>query len=332
MLNRLLAGLFLAALAAPAISQTDPEQAPATEGGEKIQVVGQRPGPGLWKVSKGDHVLWIFGTYSPLPKNMIWRSHEVESIVAQSQEYIAPPSAQSNIGMVRQVMLAPLVIGLNKNPDGKTLKEVVPADVHARWLALKAKYGMDENDNERDRPYFAAMEISRRGLSHAGLSKGYEVTKAIEKIVRKNKLRTTSPKIELELNDPAKMIKEFKKGSLDDSACFAETLARMETDIDTMRVRAKAWAKGDIEVIEKLRFAEYKSACSKVIESSSVVRDRPGLQSVSERVRSAWLAAAEKALATNTSTFAVLHLDRILAADGYIAALKAMGYHVQQPE
>ena len=43
-----------------------------------ILVTGQQPGPGLWKVthpSAGhDHVLWILGSYGPLPRKMQWRS------------------------------------------------------------------------------------------------------------------------------------------------------------------------------------------------------------------------------------------------------------------
>ena len=88
--GRSLVVLSLCALsAAPVWSQTEPPPPPAEQAeqaeqaeavaaedviAETILVAGQRPGPGLWKVSKGDHVLWVFGTYSPLPKKMEWRS------------------------------------------------------------------------------------------------------------------------------------------------------------------------------------------------------------------------------------------------------------------
>jgi hypothetical protein len=36
----------------------------------EVLVIGEQPGPALWKVSTDDHVLWIMGTYSPLPKQM----------------------------------------------------------------------------------------------------------------------------------------------------------------------------------------------------------------------------------------------------------------------
>ena len=37
---------------------------------DAIVVTGVQPGPGMWKVSQGDHVMWVLGTQSPLPKQM----------------------------------------------------------------------------------------------------------------------------------------------------------------------------------------------------------------------------------------------------------------------
>ena len=142
--GRSLVVLSLCAMgAAPAWSQTEPPPAPTEQvepmaAGEDvvtetILVAGQRPGPGLWKVSKGDHVLWVFGTYSPLPKKMEWRSKEVEAILAQSQEYLRPPGATTDVGFLRQMTLLPFAIGFKKNPDGAELKDLLPEPVYARW-------------------------------------------------------------------------------------------------------------------------------------------------------------------------------------------------------
>ena len=39
---------------------------------EEVVVTGIRPGPPLWKVKHEDHVLWVFGTVTPIPKRMEW--------------------------------------------------------------------------------------------------------------------------------------------------------------------------------------------------------------------------------------------------------------------
>ena len=35
---------------------------------EPIVVSGVQPGPGLWKVSRGGHVLWVLCVLSPVPR------------------------------------------------------------------------------------------------------------------------------------------------------------------------------------------------------------------------------------------------------------------------
>ncbi|HWW69719.1 MAG TPA: TraB/GumN family protein, partial [Duganella sp.] len=234
--GRCLVALSLYALsAAPAWSQTESAPAEQSEAAaadnaiaETILVAGQRPGPGLWKVSKGDHVLWVFGTYSPLPKKMEWRSKEVETILAQSQEYLLPPGATAEVGFFRQVAMLPFAIGFKKNPDGAQLKDLLPEPVYARWLVLKKKYIGDDDGIERERPIFAADTLFHKGLEQAGLgSGGQEVRQTIEKLVKKNKIKMTSTMAKLEVDDPVKMLREFKKTPLDDVACFSNTLARL---------------------------------------------------------------------------------------------------------
>ena len=59
---------------------------------DEIVVTGERAGPGLWHVYKGSAQLWIFGTVSPLPKDMTWRSKQLEEILqGTNQVLVAKP-------------------------------------------------------------------------------------------------------------------------------------------------------------------------------------------------------------------------------------------------
>jgi hypothetical protein len=263
---------------------------------------------------------------------MKWRSQQVETIVAQSQEYLSPPAMTAQVGFFRSLTLLPYAIGFTKSPDGAQLRDLLPADVHARWLLLKQKYiGADEGI-ERARPIFAADTLFRKGLAHAGLSSDSAVRDAIENIVKKNNIKTTSSLVQLPVDDPVRMIKDFKKSSLDDVDCFSKTLERLETDIDAMRIRANAWAKGDLETIQKLGYADRDEACKAAMTNSAFVKAQPAFQSMEGRMRDAWLATAEKSLASNASTFAILQLKDILDPKGLVAALQAKGYLVEKPE
>ena len=99
-----------------------------------------------------------------------------------------------------------------------------------------------------------------------------------------------------------------------------------------MRTRANAWAIGDIALMRKLSYPDQESACKSAVFSSPAMKSLPGAATLEQRLRDAWLIAAEKALAKNSSTFAMLPVSHILNPDGMGAALQAKGYAVEQPE
>src|SRR5579863_8429293 len=103
---------------------------------DTVLVTGEQPGPGLWKVTGGDHVLWILGTQLPLPKKMTWRAQEVEKTIAQSQEVLADAAVKVDIGFFRMLTLLPSLLSAKKNEQGAKLQDVLPAELYARWLAL----------------------------------------------------------------------------------------------------------------------------------------------------------------------------------------------------
>lgn len=296
---------------------------------EEVLVVGEQPGPALIKISKGDHVLWLMGTLSPLPKNMQWRSAPVTSVLAQSQEFIMAPSVKMELSFWDKVTVAPSLIGVKNNPDGKKLKDLLPDPLYQRWLVLKEKYIGKEKDIERHRPIFAAAELFKKAIAKSGMAPDDSVRWTLENVVRDNKIPTTKPRITMELESPRAMVKKFKQSTLDDTECFARTLARLETDLDAMRARANAWATGDMAALTQLPYPDEAAACGEAVLNSELVREQ-GWQDMPARMESAWLAAAEAALAANASSFALLPMPQLTKPDGYLAKLRAKGYAVSE--
>lgn len=345
--RRFISTLLICSVAIPVWAQTDaqtpapaPVSAPDQQAEpvvETVVVAGQRPGPGLWKVSKDDHVLWILGTYSPLPTQMTWRSQQAETMLAQSQEVLGAPGAGIRISptpmnILRGLTMLPQLIGAQNNPDGAKLQDVLDPDVYARWLLLKKKYLDDNADIERQRPLFVAQKLFDSALHKTGLSKRDVVEDAVRALIKNSSIKFTPTHVFDELENPRDALKEFKKSPLADQECFSKTMERLETDLDAMRVRANAWAIGDLEKIEKLTFADPAPACKAAIEDSAVYKARPGLAGRQDRARANWLAVAEKSLAANRSTFALMPLKLLLDPKGYLADLQAKGYSVEKPE
>ncbi|MFC0678923.1 TraB/GumN family protein [Lysobacter korlensis] len=315
-----------------------PAVAAATDGGpirdmDAVVVSGVVSGPGMWKVRKGDHTLWVLGTLSPLPKKIEWVSRDVDAVLRQAQEVIWQPSLVigTNIGMFRGLMLAPKALGARKNPDGETLQDVVPAEMYARWLPLKQKYVGRDGGIEKWRPMFAAMELFDEAMDDVGLVKSGVVQPTIERAVKQHKIPVTSPSVKIAIEDPKQMLNEFRNTKLDDLDCFGKTLDRLETDIDAMRDRANAWAVGDIEALRALPYSDQNEACMQAAMRAGVMRKRVA-RDIDAEVRDAWMAAAEKALAKNRVTFSTLPMRELLKPDGYLARLQAKGYTVEAPQ
>jgi uncharacterized protein YbaP (TraB family) len=301
---------------------------------EEVLVTGQQPGPGLWKVSRPsdgtDHVLWILGSYGPLPKKLSWRSAELEAALAESQAVIAPVAMRASVGPLAGVTLLPSLVGLRRNPDDARLEDVVPAELYARWLPLKQRYIGKNGDVEKWRPIFAAQELYEQALRKSGLDSSGVVWPAVEKLARKAKVKVVEPEVTVRIDKPREAIKEFKQAPLDDVECFAKTIERLESDLDLMKVRANAWATGDVGTLRALAPVDNASACIAVALNAQVMQDR-GYTDWPARRAEAWLDAVEAALAGNRSTVAVLSIEQILKPDGFVAQLRARGYEIGDP-
>ncbi len=264
---------------------------------EEVLVTGQRPGPGMWRVSKADHDLWILATLEPLPKEMIWRSTIVEARIAKSQVFLAPPDVSADIGFFRALTLVPALLRARKSPEGETLEQSLPHDLYIRWLALRVKY-LGSHADERLRPAVAAFELYSHAMDQSGL--------------------TSDDAVSLSQVDHSAEI-----------ACLAKTIERLETDLPRMRQRANLWSLGDVAGLRALPYPDEETACFNAILSVPQLRNR--LEQVRLQLTEAWLAAAEHAIETNESSFAVVSIKALLAADGLLDRLRLQGYEVREP-
>ena len=314
------------AAATPAVPVAEPrELAP-------VMVSGVQPGPKLWKVTRGDHVLWVLGTLSPAPKRIEWTSREAERAIVASGEVLlgARATVNADIGLLRGALLLPKALKARNNPDGKTLRDVLPPRTYARWDVLRARYLGRDRGIEKRRPLFAAQELYSAAIRRAGLDEDNQVRPAVEKIARRHDVPVVIAEVKATVRDPKAAVRAFAGQSLDDVACFELTLDRLEADLAQMAARANAWAIGDLATMQRLPYTDQGAACLAAVLDSSIARSQ-GLDALPAQVRTAWLDAAEKSLAAHPQSFALLPMAEILKPDGYLAALAARGYVVEAP-
>jgi hypothetical protein len=309
---------------------------------EELLVVGEQPGPSMWKVTKGGNTLWVIATHTPVPENMKWRARGIKETVASAQEVLSPPSAgvsMKQMGTLRTLALLPMIpmaMEGRKNPDGVRLKELIPPETYARWLVLRDKYIVENNtedeskDIERWRPVFAAQELYNEAIKKNGMTQTSPVWKLVSSEAAKSKVKVTPVEFEFPIEDPFGAIRDLNKSRLDDVDCFSKTIDRIDAELSVMRKRANAWARGDIDALRSLPWQDQREACSNAIRNAAFVR-KLGAKDIALQIEKTWVEQAEKSLAANAVTVAVLPLSDVLSQTTYLAKLKAKGYAVVEP-
>jgi uncharacterized protein YbaP (TraB family) len=302
-----------------------PAAAAAPQQLEEIAIVGERPGPRLWKVSKGDHVLWLLGTLNHLPKRMTWRSSEVDAALADAQELLTSgPSVSASIGPIGAIRLYVQWRRTQKSPDRLKLNVWLPAPLYARFEALKARFDPGDNSIEELRPSFAALRLYEHAVEAAGMTAHDEVEQTVVKLAKRR--RIPIQRAELKVDDPSGALKEVSAlPPTVEIDCVAATVTRIETDLPSMQERAKAWAIGDVDRLRALPYPNQREVCL------SALANAPRIKGLIDRVAQAWRSEAESALTRNRVSFAMRPIYELLDTDGPLAKFRAEGYVVEGP-
>ena len=295
---------------------------------EEIVVVGKRPGPPLWKVEAGDNTLWIFGVIERLPKSFVWDSESVDYMISQSAEYLAPPS-----GGLTAVTLNPIKIfrytrqykKARRLPDKGTLDQLLPSPLFGRLNSSLDEFLPGEKNVLKLKPVFAADALYKAALKDHGLVGPREITKALSKMAKTHGV----PVIEVgvkETAEVAQVLEDWSSIPIEQGvACLASTLDTLEEQVARVSERAQVWADGDAASLASAKFPAPPTSCRDALMGNEQTRR------VYDAAREAWLSAAERALASNTTTFAVLALSDVIEADGLLSLLRKRGYKTTGP-
>ena len=152
------------------------------------------------------------------------------------------------IGFLKGMGMALEFQRLWKNPDGKRLEDVLPADLNARFMALKARYAPKDRKMLKRRPVFAAEDLWRAAVVQSKLSTASEVVGTVHLMAGERKVERLF--VSVTVDDPLALraaLDELGRIPIEaEIACMRSVLARFDTDLATTRERAVAWAEGDV--------------------------------------------------------------------------------------
>lgn len=301
------------------------QAAPVEEPIEEVQVSGERPGPGLWKIRRGANTVYVLGTTSPLPRRMTFRSRELEKVLAQADLFIPTrPSVDVKAGPIRLVGLYRQWRKLRLNPGGASLDAVLPPDLYARFSAARTKYAPRDRKIEQLRPLIAAGELYAAAIESSGLELGSDVAGQVRKLAKKAKVPAWEA--EQRIEDPKALLAEIGAMSpAAEQACLATTLARIEQDLPSMRARAVAWAVGDIDALRSQSADDQLDACLGAIMSG------PRMAAIAREFDQLWFDAVKQSLEQHAVAVAVTPIQRLLRRDGVLAQFAAQGYTIEAP-
>lgn len=355
----LIACLLLAALlqSAPA-AQPRVTSEPTPEELDEVIVVGRMPGPPLWKISNGENVLWILPLVDFIPRMKDWDTRRLERLISQSQEYLYRPTTRMGFAASINPLSVTRALGLFSEmtylPRGTKLSEVVPRDLYRRYQALKSSYFPRSFNMETHTIGMMPAAMASAVAEREELEPASTISRKISEWPRKHKgMRHIWPGVSVdhqvtaaEMKALRKMLDEVEKSPgyrAHQLACFERAIAYFESDFPAAKRRAIAWAQGRADdLISPTR--PYPDECgepwSGLLESPAAGKLREqhpdwaallfaDVAALRAESRDKWLAAAERALERNASTFSQLMVDEMFGPAGLVTRLEEKGYKVE---
>jgi uncharacterized protein YbaP (TraB family) len=287
---------------------------------DEVVVTGERAGPGLWHVQGHGGEAWILGTISPLPHGISWRSLEVERTLAKTKVVLLGKPFELNVFRVLWLFITER--SLLMVPGGRTIKDVMPPDLYARFALLRSKYAKDPDEWARYRPIIATGFLERAAFHQAGLSARLDIGAEVRDLAHKHDVRVEEVKV-AGLGDFLAALKAAPPET--EEKCVAGALATIETGLPRLVARAQAWITGDVELIQSLPEPGEVDSCVAALASY------PRAADLLAQIRGTWLDALEAHLRRGQPALAVINMDLLLQPGGLFEELRTAGYTVDAP-
>lgn len=300
---------------------------------EAVVVRADQSVPPIWKFSRGNKVIWVLGTFQPLPKGTKFNPSQIERRIAESEVVLGPQGlvVGDNIGIMKGLMLWPSIRRKKFNADGKQLKDVLPPATYSKWLLLKSKYLGGDRDVERLRPMYAANELFRAALKEANLDTENLVSPVVDNASKANNVPMVDSRLRLAVRDPKDAAKEFGVSTADDIRCLEQTMDRLDGYLHAGSALANSWAVGDLSQLSSESGAKASmSTCWARLTNEAIGRQQ-GVPDLYKQVNTKWIASLRNLLQKYDVLFTTLPVRDLLDSKGSVAAIRSEGFKMESP-
>lgn len=307
--------LALALMVLPARAQPAPPQEEWAE--IESVTVRAKPGPAVWRLTRGASEVWVLGLVGPMPREMDWNQDSILDMLDGARALLLPPRADVNLVDIGWFLIrhgSELSL-----PRGQFLDDVLPADLRARFQAARIAIGADANDYRTDIPIRAAVRLNQDFQKSAQL--GYREPRAtVERLAGRKRL-ATAPVSRFDVMDAVRDL--LKLTPEQQRICLSQAVEDVTWGREHAARAAQAWAVGDIRTV-KAHYSESRLF-------GCVIAQVERIGSIDARNIAETAGAINAALNQPGKTVALVQMGPLLRKDGVLARLKAQGVSIEAP-
>lgn len=283
---------------------------------QELDVIGRRPGPALWRVTRGDSEVVILGGLSPIPHLQQWNPIRVQRALQGASALFVAPN-KPHVGLLDAAAMI-FRQGALKPAHGVNMETTLPPALRERFDRVRDGLHLNAKPYQRWKPAVAGLWMIRDFHRAAGLSDDKPGTTVVKLAQAAHVTVKTVGAINLKpLFDSAARMSDAQN-----QECLSAALDDIERESSNARIAADDWAIGDLKGVRANMSASLLDRC--LLQTSSG-------QSLVDRGTADAVKTIDGALAQPGRSVAVVDLSFLLRRNGVLDRLKAQGDQVTVP-
>lgn len=262
----------------------------------------------VWKIQKGDSVMYIGGTIHILRPSDFPLPAEFEKAYSFSDMLVFETDiGKSNDPSTQQLLMSKAVYS-----DGSTLDQHLSTEAYNMLNEYCSSNGIPLEQLKMFKPQIIAVMIAAMDLAKLGASQEGVDMLFYKSATKDDKAIGTFETIEEQID----FLLEMGKGNEDEFITY--TINDINSTKENYEAMVDSWKKGDVKKLYALIVDEMKTNTPEIYENIIIKRNNN------------WLPAIEKYFDNQKTEFVLVGMGHVVGPDGLIEQLRKKGYKVEK--